>query len=157
MSTQCSGDVTAPPSPRVAGGTSFRPDVFTLQPLRLHGMRCGRCRQVSFPTRESCPSCGSPDDLQQRPLSARGVLCSWSVVRNAPAGLRTPYTLAYVDLPDDGVRVMSRLSEADGVELVVGLPLELTAIAVDETRAEPSSDADSPYMFAFRPARKDSR
>lgn len=130
--------------------TSFRPDVFSPDPVQLRGMRCGSCARTSFPARESCPSCGEPDALDEVALSSRGVLCSWSVVHNAPAGLRTPYTLAYVDLPDDGVRVMARLVDADGVDLAVGLPLELASLPVADTRVSTDEPGDL-QMFAFRP------
>jgi uncharacterized OB-fold protein len=130
---------------------SFRADVFSTDPLELLGMRCSGCGRTSFPIRESCPSCGEPEALEKVPLSARGELCSWSVVRNAPAGLRTPYTLAYIDLPADGVRVMARLVGIEDVELAVGLPLELTALSVGDTRATDDETTDL-QMFAFQPA-----
>ena len=138
--------------------TSFRPAEFSVEPLTLRGLRCGGCGQVSFPTRESCPACGAPDALAEQELSTQGKLCSWSVVRNAPAGLLTPYTLAYVDLPE-GVRVMSRLCGVEDVELAVGLPLELTSLPVRSTRAGdalPAEDVDvDVHMFAFRPMLKE--
>jgi uncharacterized OB-fold protein len=136
---------------------SFRPDVFSVDPLRLKGMRCGRCHRNSFPARESCPSCGSPDRLEARGLSTRGELCSWSVVRNAPAGLRTPYTLAYVDLPADGVRVMSRLIGVDDADLAVGQHLELTSLPVQATRVDADEHQQSLHMFAFRPSQEETR
>ena len=132
---------------------SFRPDVFQLDPPRLIGMRCGACASLSFPRRDSCPACGDEEELELRDLSSQGELCSWSVVRNAPAGLRTPYVLAYVDL-DDEVRVMSRLVGVEPEHLAVGLPLALTPVPVASTRS-PNPDADrgdedgDTLMFAF--------
>lgn len=141
-----------------ADRTSFRPDVLALDPPRLLVMLCRSCTAVSFPRRDSCPACGSLDGLEDRALTTCGELCSWSIVRNAPEGLRTPYVLAYVDLPEDGVRLMSRLIETENVDLVVGLPLELAVIDVAATWSE---DLDPPetseLMFAFRPRAEEQR
>lgn len=140
--------------------TSFRPEVLSLDPVRLHGVRCRTCEQVSFPVRESCPACGAPDALEPHLLTTAGRLCSWTVVRNAPSALRTPYTLAYVDLPEDGVRILTRLCDVEDEELVVGLPLELVALPVSETLAEPpASDGtrSSEHLFAFRPSLEEDR
>lgn len=142
----------------VAVPTSFRPDVLALDPVRLIGMLCHACTAVTFPRRDSCPACGSLEELEDRALTSRGELCSWSVVRNAPAGLRTPYVLAYVDLPEDGVRLMSRLIETEDVDLVVGLPLELAAMDVAATWSEDHDPAEtSDLMFAFRPRTEEQR
>ncbi|WP_375000956.1 Zn-ribbon domain-containing OB-fold protein [Aeromicrobium sp. CTD01-1L150] len=132
--------------------TSFRPDVFDATACRLLGMACGDCGLVSFPARDSCPSCGSPENLEQRVLSRDGRVCSWAVVRNAPPGLLTPYVLAYVDLEEDGVRVMSRLEDVEPEALRVGMPVELTSLSVVSTRADDDvPDSVDVHMFAFRP------
>lgn len=142
----------------VPQATSFRSDVLALDPVRLIGMRCEGCAAISFPRRDSCPACGSIDGLHERPLTPRGLLCSWSIVRNAPAGLRTPYVLAYVDLVEDGVRIMSRVVEVEESDLAVGLPLVLTVIDVASTRStDRDPDVASELMFAFRPLTEEQR
>jgi uncharacterized protein len=144
-------------SEQSAGGRSFRPEVFSFGPACLNGMRCGNCDRVSFPARESCPACGALEPLHSHSLSKVGRLCSWTTVRNAPPGLRTPYTLAYVDLPADRVRVMAQLCDVDDVELAVGLPLELTSISVRSTRVDTAEVPEDVHMFAFRPSPREDR
>lgn len=123
---------------------SFRPDVFRADPPTLLGSRCPACERKAFPPRTVCPSCGTiVDEAQQIPLSTEGVVYSYTIVRQAPPGLETPYVLGYVDLPADEVRVMGRVEGVDPEAMQIGIPVRLTARR-DETSEEES------LMFAFR-------
>jgi scaffold protein (connect acetoacetyl-CoA thiolase and HMG-CoA synthase) len=118
--------------------TSFRPDVFEADPPALLGSSCTRCGGRAFPARDVCPACGAVDAAESVRLSREGVVYSFTVVRQAPPGLATPYVLAYVDLPADAVRVMARV-EAEDVE--IGLPVRLVA--------RPDERNPGRLMFAF--------
>lgn len=87
----------------------------------LHGIRCRTCEQKSLSDREFCPLCGS-DDVSAIGLRPQGRVVSWTVVRQAPAHLPTPYTLATVDL-DDGIRVLGYAD--DGVDIDDRITVEL--------------------------------
>ena len=128
---------------------SFRPDVFHADPPTLLAGRCSDCHTTIFPVRDSCPACGSDKDADQLTLSGDGEVYSYTIVRQAPKGLPTPYVLAYVDLPESSVRVMTRLDQIDPDDVTIGMPVELTAI--------PASTSDETWMFAFRPRERAQR
>jgi uncharacterized OB-fold protein len=123
--------------------TSFRPDVFEADPPALLGSACTSCARKAFPPRDVCPSCGAVDGGEPVRLSTDGVIYSFTVVRQAPPGLETPYVLGYVDLPADEVRVMSRIEGLAPEDVEIGLPVRLVARA-DERDTERAS-----LMFAF--------
>ncbi len=123
---------------------SFRPDVFELDPPCLLGTRCGACGGKAFPPRQVCPHCGAVDEAEPTRLTTIGSVYSFTVIRQAPPGLQTPYVLAYVDLDDDDVRVMARLEGSATDEVAIGMPVELTVR--DDERA-PEEDV---VMFAFQ-------
>ncbi|PXY27700.1 Zn-ribbon domain-containing OB-fold protein [Prauserella muralis] len=122
---------------------SFRPDVFRAEPPTLLGSHCGSCGRKAFPPREVCPSCGEPSLGDPVELSRQGRIYSYTVVRQAPPGLSTPYVLGYVDLPDDGVRVMSRIESVRDGDVRIGAPVALDA-REDPGQPEPKR------MFVFR-------
>lgn len=124
---------------------SFRPDVFLTEPPALIGSACASCGGRAFPPRDVCPRCGAPDGQEQVRLSPDGVIYSFTVVRQAPPGLETPYVLAYVDLPSDEVRLMTRIDVVKPEEVEIGLPVHLVA-----RRDERSPHRES-LMYAFAP------
>ena len=128
---------------------SFRPDVFRADPPTLLAGRCPDCGRTAFPVRDSCPACGSDQETDPLTLSGHGEVYSYTIVRQAPKGLPTPYVLAYVDLPENSVRVMTRLDQVDPDHVTIGMPVELTAI--------PSSSTDDTWMFAFQPSERTPR
>ncbi|GGJ60540.1 Zn-ribbon domain-containing OB-fold protein [Streptomyces brasiliensis] len=121
---------------------SLRPDVFTTDPPTLLASWCTGCRTKAFPPRDICPSCGSISD-DRVPLSRHGEIYSYAVVRQAPSGLATPYVLAYVDLPEDEVRVMSRVDGFEPDAVRIGAAVRLGARPVDDA-------GDGSVMFVFR-------
>lgn len=123
--------------------TSFRPDVFEADPPALLGSRCTQCARKAFPARDVCPGCGAVDQSEAVRLSGQGVIYSFTVVRQAPPGLETPYVLGYVDLLEDEVRVMSRIEGLDPAEVDIGLPVQLV------TRVDERAEEGETVMFAF--------
>jgi uncharacterized OB-fold protein len=107
---------------------------------RLRGARCGQCGRHAYPVPPLCPACRS-GDLHEVALSAEGTLYSFTVIHVGPAGAEVPYTLGYVDLPED-VRVLARIegSAADlapdssvtlrAAEPTVGMPTAQVATIV---------------------------
>lgn len=85
-------------------GAPLRDDAISIDPQGLKGIACRACSRRSFPQRPLCPHCGA-DTIDNVALSDRGRVASWTVVHQAPPQLKTPYTLATVDL-DDGVRLL---------------------------------------------------
>ncbi|MGW4204876.1 Zn-ribbon domain-containing OB-fold protein [Streptomyces sp. NPDC004726] len=121
---------------------SSRPDVFTADPPTLLASHCRACQATAFPPRDACPSCGDATE-ERTALSRAGEIYSYTVVRQAPPGLPVPYVLAYVDLPGDGVRVMSRLEGFDPDAVRIGAAVRLGT--------RPADGDDASLMFAFLP------
>ncbi|HEY7535275.1 MAG TPA: OB-fold domain-containing protein [Thermodesulfobacteriota bacterium] len=92
----------------------FRTDLFSTVPYpHLIAGRCKACGKYTFPKYYACPFCFS-DELEDAPLSPKGKLHSFTVVRRSLPGYPVPYGLGLVDFPE-GVRVMAQI-EADNPE-----------------------------------------
>jgi uncharacterized OB-fold protein len=97
-----------------------------LDDVRLAGSNCSTCRETSLGKGDVCPNCGR-NTVCEVPLSDRGVLWSFTVVRHKPPGDYrgpdpfVPFGLGLVELPD-GLRVLSPI-ECDIEQLTIGLEL----------------------------------
>lgn len=107
----------------------LREGLLQLEPPRLLGSACASCGTRLFPARTFCPACKAGAGLAQVALSPLGTVHSWTIVRQAPAGRPTPYTLAYVDL-DDGVRLLAQVDHP-GREPAIGMRVALALAPVD--------------------------
>ncbi|BBF99623.1 MULTISPECIES: Zn-ribbon domain-containing OB-fold protein [Pseudonocardia] len=118
-------------------GRPFREGLLALEPPRLLGSRCTDCGAASFPARAFCPSCRT-GAVEPTELSPDGRVHSFTVVRQAPAGVEVPYTLAWVDLPTDRVRLMAQVVGVvpEAVALDMPVALELTPFGTAEDGAE---------------------
>lgn len=109
--------------------TFFHPDLLEVPtngtPAYLKGYRCNTCGQLDFPKLTPCPNCWG-EDFEMIPLSRRGKLYSYADIYIGQPGLKTPYIVGYIDLPED-IRIFAML-EGDvktykcdeEVELTVG-------------------------------------
>ncbi len=91
----------------------------------LIGGRCGRCDRWHFPAAADCPYC-SAEGCQPGPLGARGTLWLFTTVTNRPPGYvgEVPFGFGVVELPE-GLRVIARLTAANGDRLRCGMPMRL--------------------------------
>ncbi len=98
--------------------------VFTTDPPRLLGARCGACGQTSFPRLDDCPYCGHAP-VTAVELSDHGRLWGWTTVVHPPPGYlgAVPYGFGVVELPE-GVRVVTRLAVPEDW-WVYGQPMQL--------------------------------
>ena len=119
---------------------AVQPGLFTAS--GLIGGACGGCGRRHFPLAVPCPWCGS-DDVTSVALSSRGRLWGWTVVAAAPPGYDgpVPYGFGVVDLADDGLQVVTRLT-GDAADYAEGRPMRFTVVAL-------SDDVDT---WAFEPA-----
>ncbi|MHB1127329.1 MAG: Zn-ribbon domain-containing OB-fold protein [Bacillota bacterium] len=92
---------------------------------------------------ESCPRCLS-EEMAELPLNLHGILYSYAVVHQAPAGFRVPYAIGYVDLPE-GVRVFAQL-EGEFATLKPGLAVEAVTGVL---RLDPTGN--QVWGYKFRP------
>ncbi len=88
----------------------------------LLGSLCTACGKRAFPVRDFCDGCGSEGGMETVSLSRTGSLYSYTIVRIAPRQFSVPYTLGFVDLPED-VRILAQIES--GASLSLGDSLEL--------------------------------
>lgn len=88
-----------------------------------------------FPLLATCPYTGA-DDVERVELSTTGTLWGWTAVTAPPPGYRggVPFGFGVVELPAEGLRVVTRLTEADPSALSFGQPvhLELVPLHTDD-------------------------
>jgi uncharacterized protein len=100
-----------------------------------------------FPRFAICPYSGA-DDVEPARLADRGRLWAWTAVTAAPPGYAgpVPFGFGVVEL-DGGLRVVTRITEADPSVLSFGMAMRLVAdpVAVDD-------DGTEVVAWAFTPA-----
>jgi len=91
----------------------------------LRIQHCQACGRYVFYPRAVCPHCGAVDLCW---VEARGTgrIHSYTIVHRAPAEYRdeAPYVVALVEL-DEGVRMMTRLIDAEPAAVRVEMPVEV--------------------------------
>jgi len=115
--------------------------LFTADGLR--GSECLSCTRRHFPFAATCPWCGA-DAGHEVVLSATGTLWAWTAVNAPPPGYDgdVPYGFGVVELPADGLQVVTRLTEWDPARLSLGMPMRFTVVPVTATTT----------TYAFTPA-----
>jgi uncharacterized OB-fold protein len=139
--------VTHEPLPEASSGQRrpFRPGLLQLEPPRLLGSRCSACGTATFPARAFCPHCRATAGIEGVPLAADGHIHSFTVVRQAPAGVEVPYVLAQIDLAD-GVRVMAQVVGAEPDRIALGAPVVLELVPFPAATGEDGQ----PVGYRFR-------
>jgi uncharacterized OB-fold protein len=88
--------------------------------------RCGTCGTLALPPDVVCTACGSTDpDYEFTPVSGRGVIRSWTVVRQSfLPGFDVPFVLVDVELEEQAdLRVIGRLLDGVDAQLRLGAPV----------------------------------
>lgn len=97
----------------------------------LIGGSCPACDRRHFPLAGHCPWCGttSPESVR---LSTNGRVWAWTAVQTAPPGYEgpVPYGFGVVELADDGLRVVTMLTESDPARLAEGDAVRFTVVPV---------------------------
>jgi len=120
---------------------------------RLEGNVCAACSLRFFPPRPVCPACRGAG-LPSFAFSGRGTLYSWSRVLQPSRGYASmaPYLVGMVRL-EEGPLVSAQLADADGVDLTIGMPVEMVTRRL--------RDADEHgyivYGYKFRPLLRETR
>lgn len=94
---------------------------------RLLFQRCPRCRHAQFYPRAVCTRCGETPAWES--ASGRGTVYTFTIVRQMgarPFRERLPYAVAMIEL-EEGVRMMSNITDCDVGEVHVGMEVEAYA------------------------------
>ncbi len=115
---------------------------------RLLAGRCRACGRYHFPRSTDCPYCSSVD-CEATELGPRGRLWLHTAVLQAPPGYRgtVPFGFGIVELPE-GLRVVTRLTEADPSRLAAEQPMRLV---VDRLHDDENGEAVYTYAFSAEP------
>jgi uncharacterized OB-fold protein len=117
-----------------------------LEDVRLLGSKCKNCGEVGLGEVSSCQNCAG-EDLLVIPLSQKGKLWTYTVIRNRPPGDfkgKVPMGEGLVELPE-GIRVKSPLG-GDVENLEIGMDLKFTAYPLYENES-----GDEVIAFRFDP------
>lgn len=99
-----------------------------LEQVRIIGSKCKNCGEVMLGEVSSCANCAF-EETQVIPLSKRGKLWTYTIIRHRPPGNYrgadpfVPFAEGLVELPE-GIRVLSVL-DCDFDKLNIGMGLEL--------------------------------
>jgi uncharacterized OB-fold protein len=117
------------------------PDLFDIDAdgrITLLGGYSPSSKLHHFPKFAICPYTGA-DDVEPARLSDRGTLWLYTAVTAAPPGYTgpVPFGFGVVELPE-GLRVVTRITEADPSALEPGMAMRLVAdvVAVDDDGTE---------------------
>lgn len=107
---------------------------------------CEACARYHFPRLQHCPYC-SAENCGERLVGATGKLHLFTTVVNRPPGYRgeIPFGFGVVELPE-GLRVISRLTEADSSRLHFGQRMQLVVTTLHE-----NEEGRAVTSYAFRP------
>ena len=132
------------PSPR-----PITPGLFTTTDdgPRLIAARCGACARLQFPATPSCPYCGG-DACREALLGPHATLFLFTTIASRPPGYRgaVPFGFGVVELPE-GLRIVTRLADANSPAWRVGLPMRLVVTPLFD-----DDDGTAVVSYAFASA-----
>lgn len=116
----------------------------------LMGSKCTRCGQAFFPRRTVCSSCFQKEVMTDVPLSKRGKINAYTVSSRSHIGLKTPFALGYIDLPEN-VRIFSLFTECEPFDqLKIGMEMEM----ITDKLMEDEFGYDV-LVYKFRPVKRE--
>jgi len=89
--------------------------------------RCDNCGAFLYIPKDICNKCHG-DQLTWTPISGRGELYTYTVVRRAPTPAyqeEAPYSLAHVTM-DEGFRMIAKLKGVAPEDVRIGMPVQIT-------------------------------
>ena len=100
-----------------------------------------------FPRLPACPYTGA-DDVEEVELGRDATLWGWTAVTAPPPGYEgeVPYGFGVVELTDERLRVITRLTESDPAKLSHGQPMHLVADVLHT-----DADGTDVVTYAFAP------
>ena len=93
--------------------------------------RCTTCGRFQTPPLPMCPACNGLT-WQAEPMSGRGSVYTFTITHHPKfPGFPSPYVVALIEL-EEGPRIVSNLIDIDPAQVEIGLPVEVTFVAVDD-------------------------
>ncbi|MEU3165156.1 bifunctional MaoC family dehydratase N-terminal/OB-fold nucleic acid binding domain-containing protein [Streptosporangium sp. NPDC006930] len=118
-----------PLRPAVNADTAFFWEGVTAGELRIQ--KCADCGELRHPPGPVCPSCRSTARTFVT-ASGEGEVYSYVVHHNPQVpGLRTPFVVAVVELPE-GVRIVGNVVDCAASRVGIGMPVRLTYRRMDD-------------------------
>ncbi len=111
----------------------------------LIGSKCSGCGYVAFPKAYVCPACMKDDTMKEVPLSRRGKLDTYAVLRRAPTGFTAPYIVGYVILPE-GTRIFTNFTGVEPEDNVFKLGQEMELV-IDKIREDEKGNEIIAWKF----------
>jgi len=114
---------------------------------RLEGVKCPKCGELYFPSRERCPKCNTMP-LEPFLYSGDGKIVTFTWVYTPPKGFnsRIPYCLAIIELAE-GPRLTAQIVAVEQGEVSIGMPVEFAFRKL----ASEGKEGVITYGFKFRP------
>lgn len=130
------------------GTVSISPSSFRLEPIpTLLGGYSPSSGMYHFPRQPLCPYTGA-DDVEDIELSRAATLWGWTAVTAPPPGYDgpIPYGFGVVELVDERLRVITRITESDPAKLNFGDSMTLVADTVGA-----DDDGNRLAVWSFQP------
>jgi uncharacterized protein len=116
------------------------------------GTRCEACNKVFFPRKEVCPDCFD-GRLKEVPLSTRGKLHSYTVSYMGLPGMKTPYAVGFIELPER-IKLFSVLTDCEPYENVLKVDMEMEMVIEKIKQDELGNEI---VGYKFRPVNKEAK
>lgn len=115
---------------------------------RLHGVRCKSCGSLWVTKRAICPECKKVGEFEEVPLSGKGKVLNYTVVRVPllPIIKQGAYAVGIVEL-EEGTKAEGQIVDIDPNDVHIGMKVETTMRKIRQEH--PSIDI---YMYKFKPA-----
>lgn len=115
---------------------------------RLVGGYSPASGKYHFPLLTTCPYSGATD-VERVLLSPHGTLWGWTAVTAAPPGYsgEVPFGFGVVELTENALRVITRLTASDPDALTFGQPMQLVLDTLST-----NDDGNDVVTWAFAPA-----
>ena len=122
-----------------------------LEEVRLKGIRCRACGALALGERKHCINCTS-SDVEEHVFSEYGKVYTYTIVRHAPPPpypqeTFKPFPAAWVEL-EDGLYVLSELTDCGLDEVEIGMPVELAV-----GKGWEDDNGNDVIMYKFRPTK----
>ena len=120
--------------PSISQDTEFFWEGAVWNELRIQ--RCTACQTLRHPPRPGCGNCGSLD-WDYILSCGDGTVYSFVIMHHPPVpGFEMPYAVGLIEL-EEGVRMLSNIVDMPLDEIEIGMPVEVTYVAVDDEMTLP--------------------